>query len=297
MKIGLINAVFAYIIWGLLPLYWKYFEAMPAGEILTHRIVWSFVFVAGLISAQRRWKELKTTLKDRRTLLPLVASSLLITANWLIFIWAVNNEHVVETSLGYYLTPLINVALAIVFLREKPDGGQWLAIALAGAGVLLVAVDYGSFPWVSISLALSFGLYGLVKKKVTIDASLGLMTETAIVVPAALIFWSYLGATHSSTAWSLPTGSFALLLVSGAATALPLLMFANAARRLPLSLLGFVQYIGPTLTLILSVTVFKETVSQVMIVSFCLIWTALIVYATASIRAARAAQPPSADAA
>ncbi|TVY00393.1 EamA family transporter RarD [Cohnella terricola] len=287
MRNGLLNAICAYIIWGLLPLYWKWFETVPAGEILSHRIVWSFVFVAGLITLQKRWKELKLVLKDRGTLLPLIASSILITVNWLVFIWAVNNGHVVETSLGYYLTPLINVALAIVFLREKPTGGQWLAIVLAGAGVVLITVDYGSFPWVSISLALSFGLYGLVKKRVKIDASLGLMTETAIVVPVALVFWSYLGVSHASTVWSLPVGSLALLLLSGVATALPLLLFAKAAKSLTLSLLGFVQYIGPTLTLILSVTVFKETVSHVMLISFALIWSALIVYAMASIRAAR----------
>ncbi|MFC4305365.1 EamA family transporter RarD [Cohnella boryungensis] len=288
MRYGLVNAVFAYMIWGLLPLYWKWFETMPAGEILSHRIVWSFVFVAGLITAQKRWRELKRTLQERRTLASLVASSLLITFNWLVFIWAVNNGHVVETSLGYYLTPLINVALAIVFLREKPSGGQWLAIALAGAGVILVTVEYGSFPWVSISLALSFGLYGLVKKKLKIDASLGLMTETAIVVPAALLFWSYLGASHTATAWTLPFGSTLLLLLSGAATALPLLLFARAARQLPLSMLGFIQYIGPTLTLILSVAVFKETVSPLMLVSFILIWVALVVYALASLREAKA---------
>lgn len=288
MRSGLFNAIFAYMIWGLLPLYWKEFETMPAGEILSHRIIWSFIFVAGLISLQRRWRELAGLLRNRATLLPLIASSLLITVNWLVFIWAVNNGHVVETSLGYYLTPLINVALAIGFLREKPTGGQWLAIALAGAGVVLVTIDYGSVPWVSLTLALSFGLYGLVKKRVTIDSSLGLMTETAVVVPAALIYWSYLGASHTATAWTLPASSLVLLLLAGAATALPLLLFAKAAKKLPLSLLGFIQYIGPTLTLILSVTVFEETVSHVTLISFTLIWAALIVYAAATIRDAKA---------
>ncbi len=287
MRSGLFNAIFAYIIWGLLPLYWKEFAAMPAGEILSHRIIWSFVFVAGLISLQRRWRELSVLFKNRATLLPLIASSLLISVNWLVFIWAVNNGHVVETSLGYYLTPLINVALAIGFLREKPSGGQWLAIALAGAGVVLVTIDYGSVPWVSLTLSISFGLYGLFKKKVKVDSSVGLMTETAIIVPAALIYWSYLGVSDSATAWTLPGGSLALLLFSGAVTALPLLLFANAAKKLPLSLLGFIQYIGPTLTLILSVTVFEETVSHVTMISFSLIWAALIVYAAASIREAR----------
>ncbi|WP_239617631.1 EamA family transporter RarD [Cohnella mopanensis] len=294
MRNGLINAIIAYTIWGLLPIYWKWFETMPAGEILSHRIIWSFLFVAGLIAVQKRWRELKATITDRKTLLPLIFSSLLITANWLIFIWAVNNGHVVETSIGYYLTPLINVVLAVFFLREKPTGGQWIAVSLAAAGVLLVAVDYGSFPWVSISLALSFGFYGLVKKRVKIDASLGLMTETMIVVPVAIIYWGYLGASHLDTAWSLPLSSLLLLVLSGVATATPLLLFAKAARSLPLSMLGFVQYIGPTLTLIISVLVFKETISTVLLISFCLIWTALVVYAMSSIRAARALRPENA---
>ncbi|QMV40652.1 EamA family transporter RarD [Cohnella cholangitidis] len=291
MRNGLINAIIAYTIWGLLPIYWKWFETMPAGEILSHRIIWSFVFVAGLIAVQKRWKELKATITVRSTLVPLIFSSLLITANWLIFIWAVNNGHVVETSIGYYLTPLFNVVLAILFLREKPTGGQWIAVALAAAGVLLVAIDYGSFPWVSISLALSFGFYGLVKKRVTMDASIGLMTETMIVVPVAVIYWGYLGASHADTAWSLPISSLLLLLLSGVATATPLLLFAKAAKKLPLSMLGFVQYIGPTLTLLISVLVFKETISSVLLISFCLIWTALVVYAMSSIRAARALRP------
>ncbi|QJD83835.1 EamA family transporter RarD [Cohnella herbarum] len=290
MKNGLINAIIAYTIWGLLPIYWKWFESMPAGEILSHRIVWSFLFVAGLIAVQKRWKELKSTITDRKTLVPLIFSSLLITANWLIFIWAVNSGHVVETSIGYYLTPLINVVLAVFFLREKPTGGQWVAVLLAGAGVLLVAIDYGSFPWVSISLALSFGFYGLVKKRVKMEASIGLMTETMIVVPVALIYWGYLGASHQSTAWTMSVSSLALLILSGVATATPLLLFAKAASKLPLSMLGFVQYIGPTLTLIISVLVFKETISAVLLISFCLIWTALVVYAMSSIRAARVPQ-------
>ncbi|MCD9023221.1 EamA family transporter RarD [Cohnella silvisoli] len=290
MRNGLINAVIAYTMWGLLPLYWKWFETMPAGEILSHRIIWSFVFVLGIIAVQKRWREFKQTLKNWKSLLPLAVSSVLITTNWLIFIWAVNNGHVIETSLGYYLTPLINVMLAVLFLREKPNRGQWLAVALAGAGVLLVTIDYGSFPWVSVSLAFSFGLYGLAKKRVTIDASIGLLTETTIVVPAALIYWSYLGTAHLDTAWSLPAASLILLLLSGAATALPLLFFAKAASRLPLSTLGFIQYIGPSITLILSVLVFKETISSVLLISFTLIWTALVVYAMASIRTPRAIQ-------
>lgn len=288
MKKGLIYAVMAYTIWGLLPVYWKWFETISAGEILSHRIVWSFLFVGVLIIVQRRGKDIRALISHRASLLTLTVSSLLITSNWLIFIWAVNNGHVIETSLGYYLTPLVNVVLAIAFLREKPTAGQWAAIALAGSGVLLVAIDYGSFPWVSLSLSLSFGLYGLVKKRMRVDATDGLFLETAVVVPLALIYWLSIGTSHEAQAWSLPTGTFLALLASGVATAIPLLFFAKAASRLPLSMLGFIQYIGPSLTLGLSVFVFKETITPVLLISFSLIWSALFVYAWASVQSARA---------
>ncbi len=263
---------------------------MPAGEILSHRVVWSFVFMGILVAIQRRWGEMKRIMANRSQLLALTASGLLIAANWLIFIWAVNNGHVVETSLGYYLNPLLNVLLAVLFLREKPNRGQWLAIAIAGIAVLIIAIDYGRFPWVAISLAVSFGLYGLAKKKIKQDASVGLLSETAVVLPIALGYWIYLGIVEKTTAWTLPTPMFLELLLSGIVTALPLLFFARAAARLSLSTLGFVQYIGPTIMLVLSVFVFKEAVSPVLLVGFGFIWIALIVYATASIRATKLAK-------
>lgn len=290
MNNGLVNAIIAYIMWGILPLYWKLFDAVPAGEILSHRVVWSFVFMGILVAVQRRWGDLKRIAANRSVLLSLTASGLLIAANWLIFIWAVNNGHVVETSLGYYLNPLLNVLLAVVFLREKPNRGQWLAIAIAGAAVLIIAIDYGRFPWIAISLAVSFGLYGLAKKKIVQDASVGLLSETAVVLPIALGYWIYLAAVGKTTAWTLPAPMFIELLLSGVVTALPLLFFARAAARMSLSTLGFVQYIGPTIMIILSVFVFKESVSPVLLVGFALIWTALIVYASSSIRSAKLAK-------
>ncbi|WKL03707.1 EamA family transporter RarD [Paenibacillus amylolyticus] len=290
MNSGLINAIIAYIMWGVLPLYWKLFENVPAGEILSHRVVWSFVFMGIFVAVQRRWSDMKRILTSRSTLLSLTTSGLLIAINWLIFIWAVNNGHVVETSLGYYLNPLLNVLLAVVFLHEKPNRGQWLTIAIAGVTVLIIAIDYGRFPWVAISLAVSFGLYGLAKKKIKQEASVGLFSETAVVLPVALGYWIYLAFVGKATAWTLPAPMFFELLLSGVVTALPLLFFARAAARMSLSTLGFVQYIGPTIMLILSVFVFKETVSPVLLVGFALIWTALIVYAISSMRATRLAK-------
>lgn len=290
MNNGLVNAIIAYIMWGVLPLYWKVFNDVPAGEILSHRVVWSFVFMGILVTVQRRWGDIKRIAANRTQLLSLTASGLLIAVNWLIFIWAVNNGHVVETSLGYYLNPLLNVLLAVVFLHEKPNRGQWLAIAIAGAAVLIIAIDYGRFPWIAISLAVSFGLYGLAKKKTKQDASAGLLSETAVVLPIALGYWIYLAATGESTAWALSPSMFVGLLLSGVVTALPLLFFARAAARMSLSALGFVQYIGPTIMLLLSIFVFKETVSPVLLAGFGLIWTALVVYAVSSVRGAKLAK-------
>lgn len=290
MNNGLVNAIIAYIMWGILPLYWKLFNEVPAGEILSHRVVWSFVFMGILVTVQRGWGDMKRIAASRSQLLSLAASGLLIAVNWLIFIWAVNNGHVVETSIGYYLNPLLNVLLAVVFLQEKPNRGQWLAIAIAGVAVLIIAIDYGRFPWVAISLAVSFGLYGLAKKKTVQNASAGLLSETAVVLPIALGYWIYLAAAGESTAWTLPSSMFIGLLLSGVVTALPLLFFARAAARMSLSTLGFVQYIGPTIMLLLSVFVFKETVSPVLLVGFALIWTALVVYAVSSVRGAKLAK-------
>lgn len=287
MNSGLINAIIAYIMWGVLPLYWKLFDGVPAGEILSHRVVWSFVFMGILVALQRRWGDMKRIAASRKLLLPLAASGLLIAANWLIFIWAVNNDHVVETSLGYYLNPLLNVLLAVVFLREKPNRGHWLAIAVAGVAVLIIAIDYGRFPWIAIALAASFSLYGFAKKKIAQDASAGLLSETAVVLPIALGYWIYLAAAGKTTVWTLPASTLVELLLSGVVTALPLLFFARAAARMALSALGFVQYIGPTIMLVLSVFVFKEAVSPVVLAGFVLIWTALVIYAASSIRGAR----------
>lgn len=289
MNNGLVNAIIAYIMWGF---------SRFIGSCLTMCRLARFCRT-GLSGRLFSWGfslpfsaagDMKRVAANRSLILSLTASGLLIALNWLIFIWAVNNGHVVETSLGYYLNPLLNVLLAVVFLREKPNRGQWLAIAIAGAAVLVIAIDYGRFPWVALSLAVSFGLYGLAKKKIAQDASVGLLSETAVVLPIALGYWIYLAAAGKTTAWTLPAPMFIELLLSGVVTALPLLFFARAAARMTLSTLGFVQYIGPTIMLLLSIFVFKESVSPVLLIGFALIWTALVVYTTASIRSAKLAR-------
>lgn len=289
MKQGIIYAVLSYLAWGLLPLYWRLFEDMPAWEVLAHRVVWAFVFVAVLVASSKRWKQLRKVISGRRTALAVVLCSLFISANWLIYIWAVNSDHVVETSLGYYMNPLISILMAVIFLKERLSIGQWLAIALAAAGVVVMAVELGSLPWVSLALAGSFALYGLAKKAVNLDALLGLTWETMIVLPLALIYLIFLQAHGTGTFTELPVLKMLFLLLAGPATALPLFWFGKATRLLPLSLVGFIQYISPTTSLLLAIFVFREPFESSQFISFSFIWLALIVYSAASLLSSRAA--------
>ncbi|MDQ1908927.1 EamA family transporter RarD [Paenibacillus sp. GD4] len=295
-KAGIGYAVLAYLIWGLLPLYWKLFASMSSWEVLAHRVLWSFVFVALVVTVMRRWGELKAMFASRKVVLVVCASSLLISCNWLIFIWAVNNDHVIESSLGYYMNPLFNVLMGVLFLKERPRFGQWLAIALAFAGVAYLTFIYGKFPWISLTLALTFGLYGLTKKKLPLDSMLGLVGETVLVLPVGLLYLGYIYITGASTVGTLPLSSLMALLLAGAATAVPLWAFAQATKRMSLSTLGFLQYIGPTITLFLGVVVFKEAFSQAHMVSFALIWSALVLYTVASNRKSAAVSTPKAAA-
>ncbi|QWU17087.1 chloramphenicol-sensitive protein RarD [Paenibacillus sophorae] len=278
MKKGIIYAVLAYLTWGFLPLYWRLFTAMPAWEILAQRITWSFVFVAVLVTVSRQWRRLKSVGSNRRSAAAIVLCSIFISLNWFLFIWAVNNNHVIETSLGYYMNPLISVLFAVVFLRERLSPGQWLSLFLAGLGVLIMAVQYGHIPWVAISLAVSFALYGLAKKIAKLDVLLGLAGETIVALPVALGYLFYIQSQGTGTFTSLPPFSIILLLLSGAATAMPLFWFAKSMQLLPLSFVGFFQYIAPTTSLLLAIFLFNEPFSEGNLISFSLIWLALIIY-------------------
>jgi len=287
LKKGTIYAVMSYLAWGLLPLYWRLFTAMPAWEVLAHRITWSFIFVAIVVIFAKRWRQLREVVSTRRSKIAVVLCSLLISVNWFIFIWAVNNNHVIESSLGYYMNPLISILLAVIFLKERLSPGQWLSIFLAGVGVLIMAIQYGHIPWISIALAISFSLYGLGKKLAKLDVLLGLTWETIIALPVALFYLSFIQIKGTNTFTTLPTLSIVLLLLSGPATALPLFWFAKATRLLPLSLIGFIQYIAPTTSLLLAIFFFHEPFSQVEFISFSFIWLALIVYTFVTVRRSR----------
>ena len=287
MKKGIIYAVLSYLAWGFLPLYWRLFESMPAWEILGQRIVWAFVFVAVLVTFSRQWKRLRIIFSSGKSTIAVILCSFFISMNWFLFIWAVNNHHVLETSLGYYMNPLISVLFAVVFLKEKLSGGQWLSLLLAGTGVGIMAVQYGQVPWVAIALAVSFSLYGLAKKLAKLDVLLGLTGETLIALPFALGYLICIQSQGTETFTSLSPLLMIILLLSGAATALPLFWFAKSMQLLPLSLVGFIQYIAPTTSLLLAVFLFDEPFSQGKLISFSFIWLALIVYSAASFRKPR----------
>jgi chloramphenicol-sensitive protein RarD len=284
MRKGVFYAVGAYLAWGLLPLYWKVFQEMAAWEILAHRIVWSLVFVAVLLFVTKRWLQMRKAISTAKERGALLLCSLFISANWLIFIWAVNNGNVLETSLGYYINPLLNVLFGVLFLKERLGKGQWMAIALAAAGVSVMTAHYGRVPWVAISLALTFACYGLVKKLIKTDAIISLAWETLVVAPVALGYLVTLHVSGTDTLSHVTGWQIALLTLSGVATALPLFWFAQAAKLLPLSTVGFIQYLAPSISLFMAVFLFGEAFGGVHLVSFGLIWSALFVYTVSSMR-------------
>lgn len=277
MNQGYWYAIVAYTAWGLLPIYWKIFSKISAWEVLSQRIIWSVVFVVLLVLATKKWDSIKKAIPNWNSRIRIVISSLLITANWTIYIWAVNSGHMIEASLGYYINPLVSVLLGVFFLRERLKPLQWGAMGLALIGVLVLTINYGQFPWVALSLAITFGLYGLAKKKIQAEPLAGLTLETIVVFPLALLYLMFF--QHGGKAWLvLSWWQIIALLLAGVATALPLLWFAEAAKRLPLSMMGFFQYLAPTITLLLGLFMYHESFTKIDLISFSCIWIALVVY-------------------
>ena len=270
-------AVVAYSLWGLLPIYWKLLGAVPAIEVLTHRIVWSLGFIAVLLFARRGWRRTLGFLRDRETRGAMLLSTALIATNWFIFIWAVSADRVTEASLGYYINPLLNVALARVFLGERLRPLQGVAVALAAIGVVTLTVMRGELPWVSVVLAVSFALYGLVRKRTPVGAVEGLAIETGLVTPLAIGYLLLLSPPlgHLVTADPVTVG---LLVGAGVIPAVPLLAFAGAARRLRYTTLGMIQYLAPTLQLGCAVLLYGEAFTQAHAITFGLIWIAVLLY-------------------
>lgn len=278
---GIISAIGAYSLWGILPIYWKFVFQVPAHEILAHRIFWSFIFMLGiLVMANRKkqfYQEMKQLTHEPKKLLALTMGSFLISINWFIYIWAVNNNRIIETSLGYYINPLFSVLLGILVLKERLSFWQLISVCLAMSGVLYMTMHFGSVPWVALFLAISFGLYGLCKKVADITPITSITLETLIMTPFAFAYILYLDVHAAGSFVGLSVTSL-LLIGSGIVTAIPLLLFANSANQLSLITLGFIQYLSPTIALMLGVFLYHEPFTQVHFVSFCFIWTALLVF-------------------
>jgi chloramphenicol-sensitive protein RarD len=286
-RAGLVFGLVAYLLWGVLPLYFKLLAVVPPIEIVANRIIWSLLFLALLVALWRRWSTIRAALASRRVVLILMLTAALIATNWLVYVWAVVNGHVLETSLGYYLNPLFNVLLGVVLLKERLSRAQSGAVLLAASGVAVLAWGAAAGLWISLSLAFSFGLYGFVRKIAPVDALEGLWIETALLAPPSLIYllWAHQGVgglTANGTTVTL------LLLLGGAITAVPLLLFNAAAKRLPYSTLGFLQYIAPSLQFLLAVTVFGEPLTLAHALCFGAIWAALAIFAAEGVRIGRA---------
>lgn len=287
MPSGPLAAALAYILWGLFPLYLKQMAQVPAMEIVLHRSAWSLLFMVVLLALLRRFAWLGAALRQPRTLALFSVSALLLACNWLLYVWAVNNDRLLDASLGYFVNPLVNVVLGYAVLQERPRPAQWAAVALAAGGVLWLALGAGHVPWVSLVLALSFAFYGLLRKTAPLGAIEGLALETLVLAPLAVGGLLWLGATGQGHFAQGDARVDLLLLAAGPATAVPLLLFASGARRVTMATLGLLQYLGPTIQFLLGVFVYREPFSASRGIGFALIWAALALYTTESWRVTR----------
>ncbi|MDR6212770.1 EamA family transporter RarD [Paracidovorax wautersii] len=278
MHPGILYAILAYVAWGVFPVYFHQVAAVPAMEVVAHRTLWSMVFVAVVLMARGQLAWVAQLRRQPRVVAAFLLSALLLSANWLIYVWAVHNHHVVDASLGYFILPLVNVAMGYVFLHERPRRAQWVALAVAAAGVVWLAVQTGNVPWIALALAVTFGFYGLLRKTAVLGALEGLALETALLAPLAvawMAWWTWTG----QAAWpSADAATLGWLAAAGPVTAVPLLLFAAGARRIPLATMGVLQYISPSLQFALGIWLFGETVEPARLAGFALIWLALALY-------------------
>ena len=281
-KSGILFAIGAYIIWGIFPIYWKLIEDVNSMEVLLNRIIWSFVMTFILIGLIGKLSALRADCeylwKNKKQLLSLFAASLIISVNWFTYIWAVQNGHILQTSLGYYMNPLLSILFGVLFFREKLSKAVLVSVAIATIGVLYMVWTAGVIPWVALVLAFSFATYGVLKKQIQLDALRGLAIETALIVPLALIAYAYLASTTPTSLFQVDTKTNVLLILSGIATALPLIFFAKGAQSMPLYMLGFIQFLAPTISFMLGVFLYKEPFDNTQLVTFIFIWTAVLLF-------------------
>jgi len=277
MNKGILYGIGAYALWGFFPIYWKLLHHVPALQLLGHRIGWSFVMLMAVVFVTRQWADFRSKLNGRTLGIYFIAA-ILIGVNWLTYVWAVNAGFIVETSLGYFINPLLSVLLGVIILREKLRPAQWIPLGLAAAGVIYLTVVYGKLPWIALTLAFSFGVYGLVKKMAPLGSLYGLTLETGILFLPALIYLLTMEANGSGAFLHTGTNSDLLMIGAGIATTVPLLMFASAAKSIPLSMVGLLQYIAPTIQFLLGVFVYKEAFDFNHLIGFSVVWLALVIF-------------------
>jgi len=281
VQVGVICAIAAYTMWGIAPVYFKQLMVLPAAEILMHRIIWSVLLLVGLIAALKQWPKVFAALRNKKVMKILLVAGVLLGGNWLLFIWAINNDHLLDASLGYYINPLINVFFGRLFLKERLRPMQRVAVLLAIIGVSILIFSFGHVPWIAILLAVSFSVYGLLRKQVAVDSLPGLFIETLLLSPLAIAYWVLFGSQYSNL-FTNDVSMNVLIVMAGVVTTAPLLCFTAAARRIMYSTLGFFQYIGPTIMFVLAVYLYDEPLDESRMITFAFVWVALLLFSADS---------------
>jgi chloramphenicol-sensitive protein RarD len=292
MNKGILNGIAAYALWGFFPIYWKLLHQVPALQVIAHRIGWSFILLLAFILFTGQWQRFRSAALTTKTLGIYSIAAVLLSVNWLIYVWGVNSGFILETSLGYFINPLFSVLLGVVFLRERLRVAQWIPVTIAAIGVVYLTAVYGRLPWIALSLAVSFGFYGLVKKLAPLGSLHGLTLETGIVFPLALIYLVFVGARGSGAFLQAGTSTNVLLIGTGIVTTIPLLMFASAAKQIPLTVIGLLQYIAPTIQFLLGVFVYREPFDKSHFIGFGIVWFALMIFWAENLLAHRVAVEP-----
>jgi chloramphenicol-sensitive protein RarD len=284
---GFVSGLAAYVIWGFFPIYFHYLRPAGPMEILAHRVIWSVLFVALLTTAIRRWSRIRAIVAKPKLLAGIAGAAILIGVNWFVYIYGVNTDRVIETSLGYFITPLISVLFGVIIFREQLRPQQWIAIGIGTAAVAVITYDYGHLPWIALVLAGSFGSYGLVKKRLSLPPTDGLLVESSVLALPALIYLIWLASAGKSTLTNHGAGHLTLLVLAGALTAIPLLLFADAANRIPMTGLGILQYVAPVLQLASGVFLLDEPMPTALLIGFALVWVALAIFTWDALHHAR----------
>jgi len=278
MNKGILNGIAAYALWGFFPIYWKFLYEVPALQVIGHRIGWSFILLIVFVFVTRQWNDFRVAALTPKVIGTYAIASVLLTINWLVYVWGVNSGFIVETSLGYFINPLLSVLLGVIFLRERLRPTQWIPVAIAAVGVIYLTLVYGRLPWIALTLAFSFGFYGFVKKLAPLGSLYGLTLETGIVFPVALIYLLVVELNGTGAFIHENAVTTLLLIGAGAVTTIPLLMFASAAKQIPLSVVGLLQYIAPTIQFLIGIFIYKEPFDRSHLIGFGIVWVALIIF-------------------